>query len=188
MTEDFKKPIDPVRSSQEIESNLKFQDKSKKYDTSNGVEEPSIEELKAAIEELKEASPDKPEKAGSPQTMPPKNLEEKGSGNPSAASVVKQPFIQAEGKIIPEIKVSEFKIELPDLTQERIKLEKALQELDVFRGKIIQRIEWLKALERKKEEVDEQLKDLHQKFSLFEKENTAFLNQIKNKLEKENEQ
>ena len=99
--------------------------------------------------------------------------------------------IQKEEKIAPEIKFAEIKTESSDtraiakgederssstLTQERLKLEKILQEINNLKGRICQRIEFIKTLERRKREIEKQLTSLGEK-------NPNFLEETKKKLD-----
>ena len=74
------------------------------------------------------------------------------------------------------VNLAEIKTELSDLTQERLKLEKILQEMNNLKGRICQRIEFIKTLERRKREIEKQLASLG-------KENPNFLEEVKNKLD-----
>ena len=119
-------------------------------------EESSLERIRKVSEELK--------KVGG----------ESKKENPQA--VTDLPSIQKEEKIAPEIKFAEIKTELSDLTQERLKLEKILQEINNLKGRICQRIEFIKTLERRKREIEKQLTSLGE-------ENPNFLEETKKKLD-----
>lgn len=119
-------------------------------------EESSLERIRKVAQELKKV-------AG-----------ESRKENPQA--VTDFPPIQKEEKIAPEINLAEIKTELSDLTQERLKLEKILQEMNNLKGRICQRIEFIKTLERRKREIEKQLASLGEK-------NPNFLEEVKNKLD-----
>ena len=53
--------------------------------------------------------------------------------------------------------IQKEEIPLSDLTQERLKLEKILQEINNLKGKTCQRIGLIKTIERRKEELNQQL-------------------------------
>jgi len=72
-----------------------------------------------------------------------------------------------------EIKITETA--LSDLIQEKMKLEKILQESNNLKSKICQRIELIKTIERREKELNQQLASVR-------KEND-FSDQIKKKLE-----
>lgn len=98
------------------------------------VKGPSLEKIKKVVEELKKATA--------------------GLKKDNLPAEVLQPAIQKKEKIIPEIKFAEIKTELSDLTQERLKLEKILQEINNLKGRICQRIGLLKMLEKGKKEIE----------------------------------
>jgi len=90
----------------------------------------------------------------------------KGTG---AKELEKEEIIQKEEtKFIRE--------DLLDLTQERLKLEKILQEINNLKRKICQRIEFIKNFERRKREIEKQLTSLG-------KENPSFSEETKKKLD-----
>lgn len=111
-------------------------------------EESSLERIKKVAEELKKV-------AG-----------ESKKENPQV--ITDLPTIQKEEKIAPEIKFAEIKTELSDLTQERLKLEKILQEINNLKESICQRIGLIKTLERGKKEIERA---------------PNFLEEVKNKLD-----
>ena len=126
-------------------------------DLKKPIEEPSLERLKRVAEELKKTG-----------------VKESRKENPQA--VTDLPPIQKEEKIAPEINLTEIKTELSDLAQERLKLEKILQEMNNLKGRICQRIEFIKTLERRKRELEKQLTSLGE-------ENPNFLEETKKKLD-----
>ncbi len=119
-------------------------------------EGPSLERIRKVAEELKRVGGES--KKENPQV------------------VTDLPSIQKEEKIAPEIKLAEIKTELSDLTQERLKLEKILQEINNLKGRICRRIEFIKTLERRKREIEKQLVSLGE-------ENPNFLEETKKKLD-----
>ena len=142
---------------------------------SNGVNEkfegPSLERIRKVAEELK--------KLGG----------ESKKENPQAVTNLSP--IQKEEKIALEINLAEIKTESSDtraiakgederssstLIQERLKLEKILQEINNLKGRICQRIEFIKTLERRKRELEKQLASLGE-------ENPNFLEETKKKLD-----
>jgi hypothetical protein len=130
------------------------------------IEESSLERIRKVAEELKPA----PHRACSGAGK----VGGESRKNPQA--VTNFPPIQKEEKIAPEINLAEIKTELSDLTRERLKLEKILQEMNNLKGRICQRIELIKTLERRKREIEKQLASLG-------KENPNFLEEVKNKLD-----
>ncbi len=91
---------------------------------------PSLEELKKVAEELKRTSV--------------KELEKEDLGE---ENTIGSPVIQRE-----ETKTA--RDDLLDLTQERLELEKILQEINNLKGRICQRIGLLKMLEKGKKEIE----------------------------------
>jgi hypothetical protein len=100
---------------------------------------PSIENLKAAAEELKKTGV---------RDLRRKNLKE----NPEGPS----PFSEKGGAYGAGEKTSAT-FTLSDLIQEKMKLEKILQEMNNLKSKICQRIELIKTIERREKELNQQL-------------------------------
>ena len=65
---------------------------------------------------------------------------------------------------------------LSDLIQEKMKLEKILQEINNLKGRICQKIEFIKTLERRKREIEKQSVSLRE-------ENPNFLGEVEKKLD-----
>jgi|GEM_PF-4974400 len=121
--------------------------------------EPSIENLKAAAEELK--------KTGVRELRKENLIENEKTPNPEISIIER--LAPQKG----EMKIAETA--LSDLIQEKMKLEKILQELNNLKSKICQRIGLIKTIERRKNELNQQLASVR-------KEND-FSGQIKKRFE-----
>ena len=136
--------------------------------------EPSIENLKAVAEELKKTGV---------RELRKENLIENDPSINSGSSRVKSrdektpnPEISIIERLAPqkgEMKIAETA--LSDLIQEKMKLEKILQELNNLKSKICQRIGLIKTIERRENELNQQLASVR-------KEND-FSDQIKKRFE-----
>lgn len=84
--------------------------------------------------------------------------------------------LKKKEEVIQKEETRTVKEDLLDLTQERLKLEKILQEINNLKGRVCQRIEFIKILERRKREIEKQLTSLG-------KENPVFLEEVKKKLD-----
>jgi len=124
--------------------------------------EPSIENLKAAAEELKKTGV---------RELRKENLIENPEGKQASYGAGEKTSNPAPQK--GEMKIAETT--LSDLIQEKMKLEKILQELNNLKSKICQRIGLIKTIERRENELNQQLASVR-------KEND-FSDQIKKELE-----
>ncbi len=124
--------------------------------------EPSIENLKAAAEELKKTEVKEYRK---------ENLIENPEGKQASYGAGEKTSNPAPQK--GEMKIAETT--LSDLIQEKMKLEKILQELNNLKSKICQRIGLIKTIERRENELNQQLASVR-------KEND-FSDQIKKRFE-----
>ena len=113
---------------------------------------PSIERIKKVAEELKRTSA--------------KELEKEDLGKENTIG----------GSVIQREETKTARDDLLDLTQEKLKLEKILQEINNLKGRICQRIEFIKMLERREREIEKQLTSLREK-------NPNFLEEVKKKLD-----
>jgi len=121
--------------------------------------EPSIENLKAAAEELK--------KTGVRELRKENLIENEKTPNPEIGTIERP--VPQKG----EMKIAETA--LSDLIQEKMKLEKILQELNNLKSKICQRIGLIKTIEKRENELNQQLASVR-------KEND-FSDQIKKRFE-----
>ena len=121
--------------------------------------EPSIENLKAAAEELK--------KTGVRELRKENLIENEKTPNPEIGTIERP--VPQKG----EMKIAETA--LSDLIQEKMKLEKILQELNNLKSKICQRIGLIKTIKKRENELNQQLASVR-------KEND-FSDQIKKKFE-----
>ena len=109
--------------------------------------EPSIKNLKAAVEELKktEVNPVR-EKIGAIE----RPALQKGEMNPARGQ---RDIVEAQREQTSNgVKITETA--LSDLIQEKMGLEKVLQEINNLKGRICQRIGLIKTLERGKKEIE----------------------------------
>ena len=124
--------------------------------------EPSIENLKAAAEELKKTEVKESRK---------ENLIENPEGKQASYGAGEKTLNPVPQK--GEMKIAETA--LSDLTQEKMKLEKILQELNNLKSKICQRIGLIKTIEIRENKLNQQLASVR-------KEN-GFLDQIEKRFE-----
>ena len=124
--------------------------------------EPSIENLKAAAEELKKTGV---------RELRKENLIENPEGKQVSYGAGEKTFNPAPQK--GEMKIAETV--LSDLIQEKMKLEKILQELNNLKSKICQRIGLIKTIEIRENKLNQQLASVR-------KEN-GFLDQIEKRFE-----
>ena len=132
-------------------------------DLKKPIEEPSLERLKRVAEELKKTGVKESRKENLIE-----NLEGKLSASYGAGEKTLNPTLQKGEMEIAETSLS-------DLIQEKMKLEKILQESNNLKSKICQRIELIKTIEKREKELNQQLASVR-------KEND-FSDQIEKKLE-----
>ena len=139
-------------------------------DLKRPIEEPSLERLKRVAEELKKTGVKESRK---------ENLIENPEGKQAsygAGEKTPNPEISIIERPVPqkgEMKIAETA--LSDLIQEKMKLEKILQELNNLKSKICQRIGLIKTIEKRENELNQQLASVR-------KEND-FSDQIKKRFE-----
>ena len=121
-------------------------------DLKRPIEEPSLERLKRVAEELKKTGVKESRK---------ENLIENPEGKQAsygAGEKTPNPEISIIERPVPqkgEMKIAETA--LSDLIQEKMKLEKILQELNNLKSKICQRIGLIKTIEKRENELNQQL-------------------------------
>jgi len=116
-------------------------------------EGPSLERIRKAAEELKGVGGEsKKENLQAITDLPTIQKEEKIA--PEIRTMPRSVRQNLDSSIRSELKFAEIKTELSDLTQERLKLEKILQEINNLKGGICQRIGLLKMLEKGKKEIE----------------------------------
>lgn len=119
---------------------------------------PSLEELKKVAEELKRTGA--------------KELKKEDLGKENTIEGPEEPppeeGVYGAGPVIQKEEIKNDRDDLLHLTQERLKLEKILQEINNLKGRICQRIELIKTLERGKKEIER---------------TPNFLEEVKNKLD-----
>jgi len=110
---------------------------------------PSIKNLKAVVEELKKTgvSPIRERFSNGVQELRKENLEKNEKTPNPEIDAIERPALQKG-----EMKIAETA--LSDLIQERMELEKVLQEINNLKGRICQRIGLLKMLEKGKKEIE----------------------------------
>ncbi len=108
------------------------------------VKQPSLERLKRVAEELNKTGVEELRK---------ENLEENPEGKQASYGAGEKTLNLASRK--GEIKIAGTV--LSDLIQEKMKLEKILQELNNLKSKICQRIGLIKTIEKKEKELNQQL-------------------------------
>lgn len=150
----------------------------------------TIEELKAAGEELKRASSLKSGQKEEKLPSVERKRKESLKATPSSASTTPAPAIidnkTTESKqgidLLRKIGEGQKKV-----SQELSVLEKTYQGVKELENKLEERIELLKRLQDKSTEISKELKEFEEQLTLAETENKGLLNQIKNKLQIKNE-